>query len=157
MLTVTQHVTQACNDKREVVLPAAHCGLACRAGRGANANCGQRFLQANMSACHEPRPNRCWRSSANCITCPCWSASQPIRRYRRRAFRSNRWPIVWGRKTAERCTSCASRRSEPVFNIIKQVMDWRQMSMRGLAKAQGEWSLVPMAWNIKRLHVLRVA
>ena len=44
---------------------------------------------------------------------------------------------------------------EPVFGIIKRVMGWRQMSMRGLAKAQGEWSLVTMAWNIKRLHVLR--
>ncbi|KFJ92391.1 transposase [Pseudomonas sp. 1-7] len=46
---------------------------------------------------------------------------------------------------------------EPVFGIIKRVMGWRQMSMRGLAKAQGEWSLVTMAWNIKRLHVLRAA
>ena len=43
---------------------------------------------------------------------------------------------------------------EPVFGIIKRVMGWRQMSMRGLAKAQGEWSLVTMAWNIKRMHVL---
>ena len=46
---------------------------------------------------------------------------------------------------------------EPVFGIIKRVMGWRQMSMRGLAKARGEWSLVTMAWNIKRLHVLRAA
>jgi uncharacterized protein YecA (UPF0149 family) len=46
---------------------------------------------------------------------------------------------------------------EPVFGIIKRVMGWSQMSMRGLAKARGEWSLVTMAWNIKRLHVLRAA
>lgn len=46
---------------------------------------------------------------------------------------------------------------EPVFGIIKQVMGWRQMSMRGLHKAQGEWNLVTMAWNIKRLHGLRAA
>jgi hypothetical protein len=46
---------------------------------------------------------------------------------------------------------------EPVFGIIKRVMGWRQMSMRGLAQAQGEWSLVTMAWNIKRMHVLRTA
>lgn len=45
---------------------------------------------------------------------------------------------------------------EPVFGIIKGVMGWRQMSMRGLEKAQGEWSLVALAWNVKRLHVLRV-
>ena len=36
---------------------------------------------------------------------------------------------------------------EPVFGIIKRVMGWRQMSMRGLDKARGEWSLVTMAWN----------
>ena len=29
---------------------------------------------------------------------------------------------------------------EPVFGIIKRVMGWRQMSMRGLDKAQGEWT-----------------
>jgi len=46
---------------------------------------------------------------------------------------------------------------EPVFGIIKQVMGWRQMSMRGLDKAQGEWTLVTLAWNVKRLHVLRAA
>jgi Transposase DDE domain len=46
---------------------------------------------------------------------------------------------------------------EPVFGIIKRVMGWQQMSMRGLDKARGEWSLVTMAWNIKRLHVLRAA
>jgi transposase len=44
---------------------------------------------------------------------------------------------------------------EPVFGIIKHVMGWRQMSMRGLDKAQGEWTLVTLAWNVKRLHVLR--
>jgi transposase len=46
---------------------------------------------------------------------------------------------------------------EPVFGIIKQVMGWRQMSMRGVEKAEGEWTLVTLAWNVKRLHVLRTA
>jgi hypothetical protein len=46
---------------------------------------------------------------------------------------------------------------EPLFGIIKRVMDWRQMSMRGLEKAQGEWNLLSRAWNIKRMHVLRAA
>ena len=46
---------------------------------------------------------------------------------------------------------------EPVFGIIKRVMGWSQMSMRGLENARGEWWLVTMAWNIKRLHVLRAA
>lgn len=46
---------------------------------------------------------------------------------------------------------------EPVFGIIKQVMGWHQMSMRGLDKSEGEWSLVALGWSIRRLHVLRAA
>lgn len=44
---------------------------------------------------------------------------------------------------------------EPVFGIIKSVMGFRQFSLRGLRKASGEWSLVCLAWNIKRMAVLR--
>ena len=43
---------------------------------------------------------------------------------------------------------------EPVFGIIKSVMGFRQFLLRGLDKARGEWSLVTMAWNMKRLFVL---
>ena len=46
---------------------------------------------------------------------------------------------------------------EPMFGIIKRVMGWSQMSMRELDNARGEWSLVSMAWNIKRLYMLRAA
>lgn len=45
---------------------------------------------------------------------------------------------------------------EPVFGIIKSVMGFRQFSLRGLTKATGEWSLVCLAWNLKRLAVLRL-
>jgi len=43
---------------------------------------------------------------------------------------------------------------EPVFGIIKSALRFRQFSLRGLAGARGEWSLVTMAWNIKRLFAL---
>ncbi len=46
---------------------------------------------------------------------------------------------------------------EPVFGIIKHVMGFRQFSMRGLDKVTGEWSLVSLAWNLKRINVLRMA
>lgn len=50
----------------------------------------------------------------------------------------------------------AKRKStvEPVFGIIKQVMRFRQFLLRGLAAVQGEWNLVGIAYNLKRLHVL---
>jgi len=44
---------------------------------------------------------------------------------------------------------------EPVFGIIKSVMGFRQFSLRGLRKVSGEWSLVCLAWNVKRMAVLR--
>ena len=44
---------------------------------------------------------------------------------------------------------------EPVFGIIKSVLGFRQFSLRGLDKVRGEWSLVCLAWNLKRMAVLR--
>jgi transposase len=43
---------------------------------------------------------------------------------------------------------------EPVFGIIKSVMGFRQFLLRGLDRVRGEWSLVTMAWNIKRMFAL---
>ena len=45
---------------------------------------------------------------------------------------------------------------EPVFGIIKSVMGFRQFSLRGLRKVTGEWNLVCLAWNVKRMAVLRL-
>jgi hypothetical protein len=43
-----------------------------------------------------------------------------------------------------------------VFGIIKSVMGFRQFLLRGLGCVRGEWSLVTMAWNIKRMYALRL-
>jgi transposase len=43
---------------------------------------------------------------------------------------------------------------EPVIGIIKEILGFRQFSLRGLAAAAGEWGLVCLAFNLKRLHVL---
>jgi transposase len=44
---------------------------------------------------------------------------------------------------------------EPVFGIIKSVMGFRQFLLRGLANVTNEWTLVCLAWNLKRMAVLR--
>jgi transposase len=46
---------------------------------------------------------------------------------------------------------------EPVFGIIKSVLGFRQFLLRGLDKVRGEWSLVILAWNLKRMFVLSPA
>jgi len=43
---------------------------------------------------------------------------------------------------------------EPVIGIIKAILGFRQFSLRGLAHVKGEWNLVAMAWNLKRMFVL---
>jgi transposase len=43
---------------------------------------------------------------------------------------------------------------EPVIGIIKEVWGFRQFSLRGLTAAAGEWCLVCLAFNLKRLQVL---
>jgi len=46
---------------------------------------------------------------------------------------------------------------EPVFGIIKEGMGFRRFLLRGLEKVRGEWSLVCLAYNCKRLHRLKMA
>jgi transposase len=43
---------------------------------------------------------------------------------------------------------------EPVFGIIKAVLGFRQFRLRGWAKVSLEWTLVCLAYNLKRLHRL---
>ena len=43
---------------------------------------------------------------------------------------------------------------EPVIGIIKETLGFRQFSLRGLWAVAGEWCLVCLAYNLKRLHGL---
>jgi hypothetical protein len=43
---------------------------------------------------------------------------------------------------------------EPVIGIIKEVLGFRQFSLRGELAAAGEWGLVCLAFNLKRFHTL---
>lgn len=44
---------------------------------------------------------------------------------------------------------------EPVIGILKSVMGFRQFLLRGLAQVSHEWTLACLAWNLKRMAVLR--
>jgi transposase len=50
----------------------------------------------------------------------------------------------------------AKRKStvETVFGLIKHVLGFRQFLLRGLRAVQGEWALVCIGWNLKRLFAL---
>ena len=46
---------------------------------------------------------------------------------------------------------------EPVLGWIKEVLGFRRFSLRGAAKARGEWNVICLAINLKRLHRLGTA
>jgi transposase len=60
-------------------------------------------------------------------------------------------------KTAAGKAVYAIRKStvEPAFGVIKTVMGFDRFTLRGCTAVNGEWDLVCIAWNIKRLHVLQ--
>ena len=130
MLVITAHVSQACNDKREVeptlqrieALPAV---LGALRRESHHVPVLERFAADTLSP----------------------STADPVQQMAHQL----------GTQAGRALYRLRKQTVEPVFGIIKHVMGWRQMSMRGLDKAQGEWNLVSMAWNIKRMHVLRAA
>jgi transposase len=159
MLVVIPHVSQAPNDKREITpILDKVVGLAEVLGR-VKALLGDTgyFSAANVNACEaqgiEPMLSM-KRESHHIAVLERFAADAPapqthdsvVKMAHRLATREGRALYGLRKQTVE-----------PVFGIIKRVMGWSQMSMRGLDKARGEWSLVTMAWNIKRLHVLRAA
>lgn len=159
MLVITAHVTQAPNDKREIApvldkvqaLPQALGSITTLL-----ADTGY-FSQANVQAClgHEVEPLLSMKRESHHVPVlerfaadkPAPETDDPVLKM---AYRLST-------KTGRALYGLRKQTVEPVFGIIKRVMGWCQMSMRGLDQACGEWSLVTMAWNIKRLHVLRAA
>jgi transposase/uncharacterized protein YecA (UPF0149 family) len=159
MLVVVAHVSQAPNDKREIspvldkvqVLPEALgqvSSLLADTGYFSAANvvaCEARFIEPMMSMKRESHHIPVLERFAADTPAP--ETDDPVAKMAHRL----------GAKKGRALYGLRKQTVEPVFGIIKRVMGWSQMSMRGLEKARGEWSLVTMAWNIKRLHVLRAA
>lgn len=58
--------------------------------------------------------------------------------------------------TAEGKALYAKRKTtvEPVFGVMKQAMRFRQFLLRGVDAVTGEWNILSIAFNLKRMHVL---
>jgi hypothetical protein len=46
---------------------------------------------------------------------------------------------------------------EPVFGQIKQAQGFRQFVLRGIRKVKGQWALICLSHNLRRLHAVRQA
>lgn len=60
-------------------------------------------------------------------------------------------------KTKDGRATYAKRKStvEPVIGCIKSVLGFRQFMLRGLENVKGEWNLVALGWNLKRMFNLK--
>ena len=157
MLVMVPEVTQAANDKQQVepmleklrTLPE---GL--NAPKKLLADAGY-FSEGNVQACHKAEvtpliaPGReghhpHWRER--------FSEPQPLAED---ATAVEAMKHALKTQAGRQAYALRKQTVEPVFGIIKSVMKFRQFLLRGLANVRNEWTLVCMAWNLKRMAVLR--
>lgn len=156
MLVTHVHVTQATNDKQQVMpLLTAWQGYPEVLGRPTCllADTGY-FSAANVQACHDHLIKPLIAKKRDVHHLPVFerfAADPPAP-----ASKDPVEQMAHHLKTQAGRARYALRKHtvEPVFGIIKHVMGFRQFSLRGLENVSGEWRLATMAWNIKRMHRL---
>jgi IS5 family transposase len=157
LLVVATQVTQATNDKQQLTpmlerLAALPQDLPKPKQLAADAGY---FSEANVNACEtagiepsiaiqreEHHPH--WSARFTNPAAPPQEAT-PVERM------AHRLKTTTGRATY----ALRKQTLEPVFGIINSVMGFRQFLTRGLDNVQNEWTLVCLAWNLKRMAVLR--
>lgn len=157
MLVMAPHVTTAGNDKEQVAPMLARIQAL---PKGLNqpeqllADTGY-FSERNVKSCHDAKVQPLiavgrevhhphWRSRFEEPAPLETSASQVEQMKHALKSRAGRAAYALRKQTVE-----------PVFGIIKSVMGFRQFLLRGLNNVRAEWTLVCLAWNLKRMAVLR--
>lgn len=158
MIIVESHVTQASNDKKEIIptLSALE-ALPVSLGKVDSilADAGY-YSDTNVSSCEQANiepfipPGR---EKHNQSLAERFAKQEPLPEDAD-SISKMRYKL----RTDESRKLYAKRKStvEPVFGIIKHVMGFRQFLLRGFESVIGEWTLVSMAWNLKRMFALKV-
>ena len=156
MIIVESHISQATNDKQEMAPSLASLNaLPEKLGKVGTmlADAGY-FSKDNVAACEKSEidsfipPNR---EKHNQPLTARFSDPEPLQ--------ENADPtekMKYKLMTVEGRQTYAQRKStiEPVFGIVKHVLGFRQFFLRGLEAVSGEWTLVSIAWNLKRMFAL---
>ena len=159
MLVISTHMTQATNDKQQIAPAITRIGALPQAlGTVTDllADTGY-FSKANVQACREKniQPSLAVARDQHHLSVfdrfapddPAPVTDDPVIQMKHQlTTQSGRALYALRKQTVE-----------PVFGIIKQVMGLRQFSMRGLERVAGEWTLATLAWNVKRMNVLKMA
>ena len=157
MLMVAVHVTQHTNDKLELQPAFDELNkLPERLGKvtEATADAGY-FSETNVGLCEREKITpyiAAGRESHNQSLADRFSEPEPIAEdadavtKMKHRLKTKDGKAVYAKR---KCTV------EPVFGVIKSVLGFRQFLLRGIENVRGEWDLVSIAWNLKRLNVLR--
>jgi transposase len=159
LLVVANDVVQAANDKEQIApmldqlaaLPEALGTpetLLADSGYFSEANvetCAEAGM-APLIACARERHHRSWKERFAAAP-PAPDNPTPLEAMR------HRLATPQGRQAY----ALRKHTPEPVFGIIKSVIGFRQFSLRGLEHVKGEWNLVTLAWNVKRMFALQGA
>jgi transposase len=159
MLIVGSYVTQACNDKQQIAPMLAVLG-AHKNSLGMPekllADTGY-FSAANVGACVDAGIEpliAIQRDAHNRAVLDRWTEPPPL---------AEDADCVAKMKHKLNTTSgradygLRKQTVEPVFGIIKHVMNFRQFLLRGVERVGHEWNLVALAWNIKRMMAMKMA
>ena len=157
MLVVVPYITQASNDKQQIE-PALTMIAALPEGMNAPKN-----LLADTGYFSEKNVDLCIDANVEPFISIGRDAHHPHwkERYTEPApLSANATPVEKMKHTlktkAGRAIYALRKQTvEPVFGIIKSVMGFRQFMLRGLENVGHEWTLVCLAWNLKRMAVLR--
>ncbi len=87
---------------------------------------------------------------------------RPMRQSVEEASRERPFALPWAKRMRQKLDSERGRRLyalrkqtvEPVFGIVKHAMGFRQFMLRGVHKVNGEWKLLCLAYNFRRIHRL---
>jgi hypothetical protein len=157
MLVLATHVSQASNDKKEIVPALQKIAKLPEEWGAVDHLLGDTgyFSATNIAACETAgiTPLLASKRDSHHLSpfarfapdTPAPDTDDPVERMKHRLTT----------KAGRALYGLRKQTVEPVFGIIIQVMGFRQLSMRGVEKAAGEWTLASLAWNVKRLNVLR--
>ena len=156
MLIVATDTVQACNDKQQVgpmleQLDALPAGLG--EPRHLVADTGY-FSESNVAACGEREITpliAVKREAHHTEPMARFTEPPPLKEGATEVEKMRHFLLTMAGRALYAKRKCTV---EPVFGIIKSILGFRQFSLRGLESVGGEFNLVAMAWNLKRMFVL---
>ncbi len=155
-LIVSAHVTQQANDKQELVPTLQNlAALPEELGTATEliADSGY-FSETNVTACEDRKITPYIAVDRQQHNQPLWDRFTEPPPPPDNADCVTRMKYRLKTKAGKEVYARRKVTSEPVFGLIKAVMGFRSFLLRGYEAVKGEWNLVCMAFNIKRLHVL---